>query len=147
MASQAPLASVPPSTRLRMFHPGWFEAVLGTSIVGVAAFMNPGGLPSLRAPMAVVGVAMLVLAYVVAVGLGIPYVLRWARHPDAALRDLSHPVMGFMYATFPAGIVVLATATAAVGPAILPHGVLFPLVAILAVVGTPLAFAAGVALA
>ena len=55
--------------------------------------------------------------------------------------------MGSMYATFPAGIVVLATATAAVGPAILPHGVLFPLVAILAVVGTPLAFAAGVALA
>ena len=120
---------------------------MGTAIVGVAASMDPGGLPALEAPMSALGVAMLVLAYAVAVVLGIPYILRWLRHPDAALRDLSHPVVGALYATFPGGVLVLATATVAVGPALMPAGVLFPLVATLALLGTLLAFAASVVLA
>ncbi|MGC8473576.1 MAG: hypothetical protein ACP5PW_04110, partial [Candidatus Dormibacteria bacterium] len=28
---------------LRCFHPGWYAAVMGTAIVGVAASMDPGG--------------------------------------------------------------------------------------------------------
>ena len=32
---------------LRGFHPGWFGAVMGTAIVGVAASMDPGGAASL----------------------------------------------------------------------------------------------------
>ena len=135
MVTQVTPKAVPPTApgmALHSFHPGWYGAVMGTAIVGVAAFMNPGGLLPLKAPMGALGIAMVALAWLVAVVLGIPYLLRWVHHPDAALRDLSHPVLGAMYATFPGGILVLATATLAVGPAVLPPGVLFLLVAILA---------------
>ncbi len=132
---------------LHSFHPGWFGAVMGTAIVGVAAFMNPGGIPVLRSPLALLGIVMVALAWVVAFTIGVPYVLRWVRHPDAAKKDLLHPVIGAMYATFPAGVVVLATATAAVAPAVLPPGVVFWLVAVLGLTGSVLAFVASVALA
>jgi tellurite resistance protein TehA-like permease len=147
MVTQSPVPSTAPGKALHLFHPGWYGAVMGTAIVGVAASMNPGGLPGLKAPLGTLGVVMLVLAYLVAVVLGVPNLLRWVHHPDAALRDLSHPVVGALYATFPGGILVLATATVAVGPAILPQGVLFPLVAALATVGGLLAFSASVVLA
>ena len=147
MANQTEAPSLVPGAVLHSFHPGWFGAVMGTAIVGVAAFMNPGSLPALRTAMSALGVAMVALAYVVAFVLGIPYVLRWLRHPDAAFRDLSHPVLGALYATFPGGILVLATATAAVGPAIVSPAVLLAAVGTLATVGALLAFAASVVLA
>ena len=145
--TQKAAPSAGPGATLHSFHPGWFGAVMGTAIVGVAAFMNPGDLPTFKAPASALGVAMLALAYLVAVVLGIPYILRWLRHPDAALRDLSHPVLGAMYSTFPGGILVLATATVAVGPAFISPYILSPLVATLAVLGSLLAFAASVVLA
>ena len=37
---QGPSTSQLPLERLRGFHPGWFGAVMGTAIVGVAASMN-----------------------------------------------------------------------------------------------------------
>ncbi len=120
---------------------------MGTAIVGVASFMNPGSIPALKGPLGALGVGMVALAWVVAVAIGIPYVLRWVRHPDAAKRDLLHPVIGAMYATFPAAVVVLATATAAVAPAVLPPGVVFWVVAVLGGAGSVFAFAASVALA
>ncbi len=150
MAAQVTQKTVPPAApgmALHSFHPGWFGAVMGTAIVGVAAFMNPGSIPALRAPLSVLGIAWVALAWVVAVIIGVPYFLRWVRHPDAATKDLRHPVMGSMYATFPAAVVVLATATAAVAPAVLPPGTVFWIVAVLAVAGSILAFAASVALA
>ncbi len=150
MAAQATQQATPPAApgmALHSFHPGWFGAVMGTAIVGVAAFMNPGSIPALKSPLAVLGIAMVVLAWLFAIGIGIPYVLRWVRHPDAAKRDLLHPVMGAMYATFPAGMVVLATATAAVAPAVLPAHVVFWTVAVLGGVGSLFAFVASVALA
>jgi len=146
MANQESTA-ISPYDRLRMFHPGWFGAVMGTAVVGLAANMNPGGVAALKGPLAVLAVAMVALAYSLAVALGVPYVLRWVHHPDAAWRDLFHPVVGALYATFPAGILVLAVSTSAVGPAVLPASVVFWTVAVLATMGSLLAFAFGVAFA
>lgn len=38
-------AGAAPLARLRGLHPGWFGAVMGTAIVGVAAAMNPARSP------------------------------------------------------------------------------------------------------
>lgn len=32
---------IAPLARLRGFHPGWFGAVMGTAVIGVAASLNP----------------------------------------------------------------------------------------------------------
>ncbi len=132
---------------LRAFHPGWFGAVMGTAIVGVAAFMNPGGMAALQPLARVAGIAMAIVAYVLAIVLGIPYVWRWVQHPDAAWKDLQHPILGGLYGTFPGGLIVLAVTTASIGPALLPADVVFALVAILAAIGVVLAFAISVVFA
>ena len=137
----------PPLAALHSFHPGWFGAVMGTAIVGVVAFMNPGNIPALAAPLHVLGIAMAILAYVLAIALGIPYVLRWVHHPDAAWKDLRHPVVGGLYGTFPGGLLVLAVTTATIGPAILSADAVFAIVAVLATIGTLLAFAISVVFA
>jgi C4-dicarboxylate transporter/malic acid transport protein len=136
-----------PNRVLRAFHPGWFGAVMGTAIVGVAAFMNPGGLAALQPLARGVGVAFAGLAYVLFVALGIPYVWRWVQHPDAAWKDLQHPILGGLYGTFPGGIIVLAVMTASIGPVLMPADVVFGVVAVLAAVGTVLAFAVSVVFA
>jgi len=146
--SRPPSASeAPPQAVLRNFHPGWFGAVMGTGIVAVAAAMNPGGIAGMRPILMVFAVVMLALAWILAVVLIIPYLLRWVHHPDSAWRDMRHPVIGALYATFPAGLLVLATTTAAVGPTILPVRTVLVVVGILAVVGSVLALAASVSFA
>ena len=92
---------------LRAFHPGWFGAVMGTAIVGVIAFMNPGNIAALQPLARIVGIAFAILAHVLFIALGLPYVWRWVQHPDAALKDLQHPILGALYGTFPGGILVL----------------------------------------
>src|SRR5512135_3623119 len=99
---------VPPLGRLHGFHPGWYGAVMGTAIVGIIAYGNPGQVAALADAMRGLGVLMVALAALLAVGLGIPYVARWLRYPDASRTDLSNPVAGALYATFPAGLLVLA---------------------------------------
>ncbi|MDA8038927.1 MAG: hypothetical protein M0Z69_07155 [Actinomycetota bacterium] len=130
-----------PLARLRGFHPGWFGAVMGTGIVAVAASLNPGGVAALASPARTLSQVMAVLATVVAVVLVVPYLGRFVRHPDAAVADLRDPVAGAMYATFPGGILVLAAVAAAVGPTWWSATVVRDLVAGLAWVGVPLAFA------
>jgi C4-dicarboxylate transporter/malic acid transport protein len=121
----APANRLPARSILRQFHPGWFGAVMGTAIVGVAAELNPGQQALLQPVMRALGVAMAVLAYLFAVALGTPYVVRWVRHPTAAWRDLWHPVLGALYATFPAGLLVLATMTGLGGVLAIGLGVVF----------------------
>jgi len=70
-----------PAACLQGFHPGWFGAVMGTAIVGVAASLNPGGIASLAPAARALSQAMVVLAAVLAV----PYAGRWIVHRDAAL--------------------------------------------------------------
>jgi C4-dicarboxylate transporter/malic acid transport protein len=112
---------------------------MGTAVVGVVADLNPGNVAALVPVMHGVAVAMVALAYVFAIALGVPYVARWFMYPQAALDDLRHPVVGALYATFPAGLLVLASATAAVGPLILTAHTVSTVVAILAIPGSILA--------
>jgi len=141
-----PLASAAsaPTDVVRGFHPGWFGAVMGTGIVGVAAYMNPGGIHAFLRPAHVVGIAVVIVAWLLAASITIPYLARIVRHRDAAAADLHHPVVGGLYATFPAAPLVLAVATATVGGSVLSVHAVVAVVAVLAAVGSLLAFAAAV---
>ncbi len=141
-AESAPAAT--PAQIVRGFHPGWFGAVMGTAIVGVAAYQNPGGVSDLTRTAHGVGVAFVLLAWAAAVLIAGPYLGRLVRHPDAALADLRHPVLGALYGTLAGAIVVLAVATAAVGGSLLPAHALVTVVAVLATIGSLVAFATGV---
>lgn len=132
---------------VRTFHPGWFGAVMGTGIVGVAAYLNPGARPGLLDVAHAVGVAFVLLAWALAAVILVPYLLRVVRHPGAALADARHPVIGPLFATFPAAILVLAVATATVGGSVLPADAVTAVVAVLAAVGSLLALSTAVAFA
>ena len=93
---------------------------MGTAIVGVAAYLNPGNLTGAAAASRHTGQVMAILAAALAVVLGVPYVARWVRHRDAALADLRDPVAGPCPCTgsFPGGILVLGAAAAIIGPSL-----------------------------
>lgn len=133
--------------RLRGFHPGWYGAVMGTAIVGIISYQNPGQVAGLAEAAQGFGVLMVGLAALLAVGLGIPYVARWLRYPDAARADLANPAIGALYGTFPAGLLVLAVGIATVGPSVLAADTAATLIAILAVVGIALAVVVSVVFA
>jgi C4-dicarboxylate transporter/malic acid transport protein len=133
--------------RLETFHPGWYASVMGTAIVGIVAYQNPGQVPGLAAPLQAAGVAMIALAVVLAVVLGVPYVARWVRHREAARRDFANPLLGALYATFPAGLLVLAVGIATVGASAVPGGMTLGVVGVLASVGTLLAMLVSVGFA
>lgn len=147
VASTSSPAAVAPLGRLRGFHPGWYGAVMGTAIVGIVAYQNPGQVPGLSGPAQALGVVMVGLAAALAVALGVPYVVRPIRHLDAVRADLANPVTGALYATFPAGILVVTMGIATVGPSVLPAATTSAMVAVLAAVGIVLAFAVSVAFA
>ncbi len=140
VASTHSPAAVAPLGRLRGFHPGWFGAVMGTAVIGIVAYQNPGNVPALADAAHALGVAMVALAAILALVLGVPYVGRWIRHPAAALADLRSPVAGALYGTFPGGLLVLAVGIATVGPSVAAPDTVVTLVAILAVPGVLLAF-------
>lgn len=136
-----------PRGRVRDLHPGWFASVMGTAILAVATYLNPGNLTALQGTAHRLGAAVAVLAYALGVVMTIAYALRWIRHRDAALADLRHPVLGAMHATLPGGLLVLAVMTSVVGPQFLPAGAVTALVAVLAAVGSLLAVVISVAFA
>ncbi|MGA9761183.1 MAG: hypothetical protein WBQ14_02010 [Gaiellaceae bacterium] len=136
-------APTPPSI-LRGFHPGWFGAVMGTAIVGVAAYLNPGAQPGMLHTGHVIGVAFVIAAWALACLIAVPYLARIVRHPDAALADLRHPIVGALYGTLAGAIVVLAVATATVGGSLLSSHAVVAIVAVLAAIGGLIAFATGV---
>ncbi len=139
MSDRSPSQSV-----IALFHPGWFGAVMGTAVIGVAAALNPGQFSGLKPVATVVAAVFVVLALLLTVVLGIPYVWRWWRYGEAARADLRHPILGALYATFPGGLLVLASALAGVGPAFLPARLVMPLVFVSGLVGMILAFLIGV---
>ena len=147
IAGTVPPAAAPPLGRLHGFHPGWYGAVMGTAIVGIVAYQNPGQVAGLADAMKAFGVLMVALSALLAIVLGIPYVARWVRHPDAARADLANPVTGALHATFPAGLLVLAVGIATVGPSLLSADATFALVVILGAIGIVLAFVMSVAFA
>ena len=129
-----------PLARLRGFHPGWFGAVMGTAIIGVAASLDPGGIASLTSAARTLSQVMAVIAAALAVVLAVGYLGRFVVHPDAALADLRDPVAGALYGTLPGGILVLAATAAAIGPTWFSASTVRDLVAGLDWVGVPLAF-------
>ncbi len=133
-----------PLSGLRGFHPGWFGAVMGTAIIGVAASLNPGHLPSLASSARVTGQIMTIVSFALALGLVIPYLGRIFLHPEAALADLRSPSVGALYGTLPGGILVLAATFASVGPTWFAASTVHTTVAWLDWVGIPLALGVSV---
>ena len=105
--------------RTRDLHPGWFASVMGTGILAVATYGNPGGWEALAGAAHLLGAALAGLAYVLGVILLWGYVVRWVRHTSAALADFRNPVKGAMHATLPGGLLVLAVMTSVVGPTLI----------------------------
>ncbi|MDR3636915.1 MAG: hypothetical protein P4L84_24125 [Isosphaeraceae bacterium] len=144
------LGNQPPpaqATLLRAFHPGWYGAVMGTAIVGIVGYQNPGNLTGLRDSSHTFGVVLVAVSAVLAVALGVPYLARWLRHPGAAIADLRNPVAGALYGTFPGGLLVLAVGVATVGPSIGAPDAVTTTVAVLAAIGIVLAFGVSVVFA
>lgn len=137
--------AAPPANRVRDLHPGWFAAVMGTAIVAVATYQNPGEVVALTDPAHALGAGLAILAYVLGAVLLVAYAARWLRYRDAALADLRHPVLGAMLATVPGGLLVLAVMTSVVGPTLMPAGAVTALTAVLALAGTALALVFSVA--
>ena len=144
-AAPAPAVPAAASGRVRGLHPGWFASVMGTAIVAVATYGNPGNLTVLEGAAHAVGVVLAVVAYALGVVLVVAYAARWVRHTGAALADLRNPVLGGLHATLPGGLLVLAVMTSVVGPDLLPEQVATVLIATLAAIGGVLALVIGVA--
>ncbi len=130
---------------LRCFHPGWFAAVMGTGIVGIAFAANPGNWSQLQGGANDAARVMAVITAVLFVGLAGPYALRWLRYPKEALADFRNPLVGPLYATVPAGMLVAAVVASSVGPLLVSPAVVYDLVFWLAWLGVPLTFVVGVA--
>ncbi len=131
--------------RTRDLHPGWFASVMGTGILAVATYGNPGGWDALTGAAHLLGAALAVLAYLLGAILLVGYAVRWVRHTSAALADFRHPVKGAMHATLPGGLLVLAVMTSVVGPTLIPGSAAVLVIAVLAVLGGVLAVVMGVA--
>jgi C4-dicarboxylate transporter/malic acid transport protein len=113
---------------------------MGTAIVGIVGYQNPGNQAGLRDTAHSFGVLMVAAAATLAIALGVPYLLRWLRHPGAAVADLRHPVAGALYGTFPGGLLILAVGVATVGPSLNAPDAVTTTVAVLGTIGIVLAF-------
>lgn len=141
---------VDPATRenrLRDLHPGWLASVMGTGILSVATYLNPGEVGVLAETAHGLGTTLAVLAYILGLVLVGAYALRWTLHTAAAAADLRHPTFGAMHATLPGALLVLAVMTSAVGPSLLPDSAVAALTAALAASGGILALVLSVAFA
>ena len=137
--------SAPAASRIRTLHPGWFASVMGTAIVAVATYENPGNVGGLEGLAHTLGIAFSVVAYALGLALTVAFAIRWARHTDASLADLRHPVLGAMHGTLPGGLLVMAVMTSVVGTSYLPGQLAVGIVAVLAVVGIVIALVLSVA--
>lgn len=144
-AAASPSGPAPTRARIRDLHPGWFAAVMGTAILSVATYANPGDLAATAGAAHTLAAVLAVVAYALGVVLCVAYAARWIGHTRAALADLRNPMLGGLHATLPGGLLVLAVMTAVVGPTLLPEGAVIAVVAVLAVVGGVLALVIGVA--
>jgi len=86
-----------------------YPSICGQVGTAIVAAMNSGGIAGLRPILMAFAVGMLALIWLVAAVLAVPYLLRRVQHPDSPWRDLRHAVVGALYATVPAGLLVLAT--------------------------------------
>jgi C4-dicarboxylate transporter/malic acid transport protein len=125
-------------------HPGWYASVMGTAVLAVITAGNPLGSDAWRPLLEGLAAFFLVVATLLAVGLGAMYAARWTQHRDAALTDLRNPIPGPLIGTVPGGLLVLSTAFTAAGPILLPDGLARGVATALLVIGAPLAILVGV---
>lgn len=123
-------------------HPAWYGSVMGTAALALAlsvqsATWDISGLSWLA-------VAFLLLASALALFL-LPRYLRRVASATTFAAELGDPVAGPMLATWPAGLLVLASAWGKVGPTLVATGVALWIDAILLIVGAVLAVALGTA--
>ena len=111
--SRATTDTAPPVARVRELNPGWLASVMGTAILAVATYDNPGAVDSLLPTAHLLGIVLAVLAHAPAAVLLAAYLIRWIRHREAAVADLRDPVVGALYGTVPGGLLVLALMTSA----------------------------------
>lgn len=88
---------------IKTMAPGWFAAVMGTSVAALAAQLLLAGTPFDWLSMLLhwLAIAMLVI-------LGMAGLLRIALFPKKVFETMSHPVEGSFYATFPISMLVMA---------------------------------------
>lgn len=116
---------------------------MGTAIVAVATYANPGRLEALRPVAEGLGQVVGVLAYALGVVMTVAYGVRWTRYRADARAELRDPMLGALHATLPGGLLVLAVMTASVGPALFSEAVVVAVVAVLAGVGAVLGVVIG----
>lgn len=140
----APSPGLALGQRTRELHPGWFASVMGTGILAVTTYNNPGGLSG---PAHTIGVGLAVITYLLAVILLVGNTVRWIAHTNAAVADFRHPMKGAMHATLPGGLLVAAVMTSVVSPSLFPDVVATWIIAILVSLGGALALVMGIAFA
>ncbi len=123
---------------IREFHPGWFGAVMGTSILSVILAANPGGLLGLSALMALLAKIFYILAASFLLIFTGMMVVRIIRFPKNLSADLKNPAIEAAAATFPGGLLVFASATAQVGGFVLGEQIRLILLVCLGVAGVVL---------
>jgi C4-dicarboxylate transporter/malic acid transport protein len=143
----APTPGLTSGHRTRELHPGWFASVMGTGILAVTTYNNPGGLTALAGIAHAIGAGLAVITYLLAVLLLVGNAVRWIAHTNAAVADFRHPLKGAMHATLPGGLLVAAVMTSVVGPNLFSAAVATWIIAILASLGSVLALVMGVAFA
>ena len=142
-----PAPDVAVGQRTRELNPGWFASVMGTGILAVNTYNNPGGWAGAADVAHWVGAGLGVITYVFAAILLVWNGVRWTSHTHAALSDFRHPVKGAMHATLPGGLLVTAVMTSVVGPTLFPPLVTTWIIAILVTLGGCLALVMGIAFA
>lgn len=143
----APTPGLTGRQRTKELNPGWFAAVMGTGILAVNTYNNPGGWAGLAGTAHAIGAALAVLTYLFAAILLVGNGVRWVSHTQAALTDFRHPVKGAMHATLPGGLLVTAVMTSVISPTLFTPLVATWIIAILVTVGGILALVMGVAFA
>lgn len=113
-------------------HPAWFGSVMGTAGLSLAFTQESDFV--FASPLEVISYALLVIASVLALVLLPRYVTR-PRDREALAHELADPAHGAMLATFPGGLLVLASAWARVGSEWLGAGVGLTVSAILVIAG------------
>ena len=135
------------SQRTKELHPGWFASVMGTGILAVTTYNNPGGLTALAGIAHAIGAVLAVITYLLAIALLVANVVRWIAHTNAAAADFRHPLKGAMHATLPGGLLVAAVMTSVVSPSLFSPAVATWIIVILASLGSALALVMGIAFA
>ena len=139
----APSLGLAVRQRTRELNPGWFASVMGTGILAITTYNNPGAVTGLAGLAHAIGVGLAVATYLLAVILLVGNAVRWIAHTDAAAADFRHPMKGAQHATLPGGLLVAAVMTSVVSPSLFSPVLATWIIAVLVILGSSLALVMG----